>query len=320
MPIEELPSEGSQEEAEELVRRFPVKLPSFELKRVNISLLNVDYAPPHGTGYARPLSAGRLNRLRREWDPFACGALVLSRRYDGSIWIIDGNHRRVVAYEKGITQLPAMLFADLERPREADLYTKLGTVLGQTPLTRFQSKIIAGDAAAMDILRIVESQDLRINIAASHYAPGYIQAVARVEWIYARGGPEALDWVLGVLVDAWDGERDSLTELMLEGVFQFWLRYADAVDVDMLTGMLQGMGVQALNDRADAILHRIAISTQAALGRAMEEVWNQRFPASRLTRWDKAPTRLYQDVTLNERGSTVFTRQSRNPAPQHLGE
>jgi len=295
-------------------------MPSFELKRVHIVALNVDYAPPHGTGYARPLSAGRLNRLRRDWDPFAVGSLVLSRRADGSIWIIDGNHRRVVAYEQGILQLPAVLFSDLERSREADLYTKLGTVLGQTPLTRFQSKIVAGDPAALDIVRIVEAQGLRINITTSHYAHANIQAVARVEWIYARSGPEALDWVLGLLADAWDGERDSLSELMLEGVFQFWLRYAETVDTDKLADLLAGMGVQALNDRADAILHRIAVSTQSALGRALEEVWNQRHPTEKLARWDKAAVRPYRDITLNERGSTVFTRQARNPAPQHLGE
>ena len=110
--------------------------------------------------------------------------------------IIDGNHRRVVAYEKGITQLPAMVHSNLERPTEADLYTKLGTVLGQTPWTRFQAKMAAGNPYAHYIVKIAARYDLDVN--AQGHMDGRIQAVARLEWIHGRGGPERSQLGAGV--------------------------------------------------------------------------------------------------------------------------
>ena len=40
---------------------------------------------------------------------------------------------------------------------------------------------------------------------------GTIQAVARAEWIYARGGPDGLNWVFGFLTEAFNGDRESLS-------------------------------------------------------------------------------------------------------------
>ena len=81
----DLPPEGDEEEARELVARNPVRMPIYRLERVAISTLNVDYAPPYGNGYARPLSEGRLKQLRRDWDPLAVSPMTLSRRPDGSL-------------------------------------------------------------------------------------------------------------------------------------------------------------------------------------------------------------------------------------------
>jgi hypothetical protein len=312
---EELPAEGSQAEAEAVIRQLPMAMPAYDLRRVNIATLNVDYAPPHGSGYARPLSHGRLTRLRRDWDPMAVGTMVVSRRSDNTLWIIDGNHRRYIAYERGIPQLPAMVFSNLERAREADLYTKLGTVLGQTPYTRFLSKLVAGDESALEVQRIVEAHDLRI---AMQYGDGILQAVARLEWIFARSGSEALDWVLGLLIEAWGGHRDALAESFLEGMFQFWLRYAD-INRTQLAQLLSGAGIPAINDRVDAIIRRIALNTSHATGRAAEEIWNQRYPKQQIPRWDRAPVRPYHNVGLTERGSVTHPQAAGDPVPQHLG-
>ena len=204
-----LPPEGDEDEARALVDRNPVRLPTYRLERVTVAVLNVDYSPPHGTGYARPLSPYRLKQLREEWDPLAVSALTLSRRPDNTLWIIDGNHRRYIAYEKGMFQLPALVHSGLERGQEADLYTKLGTVLGQTPWTRFQAKLVSGDDAANDIMLLADRYS--IELGGTSKGDNRINAVARVEWIYARGGPEGLNWVLGCLTDAYGGDRDSLS-------------------------------------------------------------------------------------------------------------
>lgn len=323
MVARELPPEGDQAEADQLVAKHPIQLPKYRLERVAVSSLVVDYAPPHGNGYARPLSIGRLNWLRRNWDPLACAPLVISRRGDGQMYVVDGNHRRYVAYEKGMLQLPAMVHQGLDRSREAGLYTKLGTVLGQTPLTRFRSKLVAGDPAASAIQKCVLRCDLELDLTGGKHADGVIQAIARVEWIYARGGEAALTWCLEFLVDAFEGERSSLSEQILEGTFGFWLRYASDVNLDHLVRVIKGAGIQALDDRSASLFRRYLTSPGNSVGRALLEMYN----ASKLPQGSRKLGGWVENVVgpnvvtvrFKERGGGHAILSGRDPAPQQLG-
>jgi hypothetical protein len=323
--VSPLPEEGDPEEARQLVERHPVRLPSYRLERISVSTLNVDYAPPYGNGYARPVSESRLKQLREQWDPLAVSPLTLSRRTDNTLWVIDGNHRRVVAFEKGMLQLPAMVHTGLERATEADLYTKLGTVLGQTPWTRFLAKLAAGDESANAIVRIAQRYDLIINGLKSSQ-DGAIQAVARVEWIYGRGGPEGLNWVLSFLSSAFDGQRDSLGELQMEGAFSFYLRYADMVDRNEIAQILGAGGVLAWIDRAASIFSRIDYGRRAntygvAILEMVNDVWHKRGKSAKqlLPEWERSPSLFgtrFRDVPRNMHGGT---KPDSSPAPQQLG-
>lgn len=323
---DDLPPEGDEEEARELVAKHPVRLPVYRLERVAISQLQVDYAPPYGNGYARPLSEHRLKQLRRDWDPLAVSPMTISRRADGSLWIIDGNHRRLVAYEKGIAQLPAMVHANLSRELEADLYTKLGTVLGQTPWTRFQAKLVAGNDTARDIIKIAQRYDLEVN--AMGHLDGRIQAVARLEWIYARGGPEGLNWVLAFLSSAFDGQRDSLGELQLEGTFGFYLRYANSVQREEVARILGAGGVNAWHDRAESIFGRVDVGNRSntygvAIADVVNDTWRKKgkkvkdlLPAwvANLSVYNLQP---FKDVPFNSHVA-MHQRPDHEPAPQQL--
>jgi hypothetical protein len=316
--------EAGEAEAQEILARHPIELPKYRLDRVHVAALSVDYAPPHGEGYARPLSQGRLARLRREWDAMACSPLVISRRIDNTLWVIDGNHRRVVAYEMGMTTLPAQVFSGLSREREADLYTKLGTVLGQTPMTRFRARIVSGEDVANEVIRIVEECQFELDLTGGTYRDGTIQAVARTEWIYARGGEEGLRWVLNLVGDAYDGLRDSLGSRFLEGTFGFWLRYAKLVNRDILVDRLKGAGIQALEDRSGSIFRRFATSPGNSVGRAMAEMYNTAPNTKRLPEWQESvlgpefrglPRMGHQPEPM----SAAWHQRGDAPAPQHLG-
>jgi hypothetical protein len=321
---DELPLEGDPEEAAALVSRRPIEFPKHRLEHVHVAQLNVDYAPPNGNGYARPLSQGRLARLRRDWDPMACGPLVISRRSDDTLYVIDGNHRRVIAFEKGVQRLPALVFSGINRPREADLYTKLGTVFGQTPATRFQSKLVAGDKSARHIVKIVESYGL--SIASGKYRETEIKAVARVEFIYARGGEEALNWVLGVLTEAYPQDSSALAEMILEGAFGFWWRYAKDVDQRQLAKILSGAGLTALHDRADSTFAKYDLGARSnTYGVAMSEMWTAA-TKKKLPKWERIVIGPPHDVERGEgglflpkyRSGTGYYRTAADPAPQHL--
>jgi len=323
--IEDMSEEEAEQEARELVAKHPVKLPTFRLERIKVGDLSVDYAPPYGSGYARPLSEHRLRQLRRDWDPLAVSPLVISKRADGSLWVIDGNHRRCIAFEKGIVTLPAMIHVGLERTTEARLYTMLGTVLGQTPWTRFQAKLAAMDEDSLAIVRIAQENNVGIDFNAG-YKPGVVRAVARVEWIYARGGPAGLDWVLGFLMEAFDGNPESLGELQLEGSFGFYLRYAEKVKRDEAARMLGSAGMDAWHDRAASIWQRIDLGPRSnTYGQAIADVINDRWKKQGkslkqlLPAWTKnlGAFQPFHDVKFSSR-MNWSSRPDHNPAPQQL--
>lgn len=319
---DELPPEGSEEEALAVLRQVPLRMPSYELKRVSTKELLVDYAPPNGDGYARPLSENRLRILRRDWDSMACSPLIISRRADGTLFVVDGNHRRCIAFEKGISSLPAMIFSGLERAREADLYVKLGTTLGQTPWTRFQSKLVAGDRDAIDIVNIATAHGLEAN--AISYQDGRIQAIARLESIYGRGGPEGLNWTLSVVQGAFQGNRESLGEMQLEGVFSFWQRYGTLVDQAEVTNLLGAAGLSAWHDRAASIWGRLDVGKRSntygmAVADLLNDTWRRKGkkPKDLLPAW--VPN--IAQVFVGRPGThSSYTLGDSHLAPQHLGE
>ena len=326
--MDDLTDEEGEQDARAALRRSPIRLPTYKLERVHVATLNVDYSPPHGSGYARPLSEHRLKQLRMDWDPLAVSPLTISRRNDNTLWVIDGNHRRVVAYEKGMQQLPAMVHTGLERATEADLYTKLGTVLGQTPWTRFQAKLVAGDQAALDIMQIAQRYDLQID---GYYGAGdgHIAAVARVEWIYARGGAEGLNWVLGFLSAGFGDMREAYGEMQLEGVFGFYVRYADKVNRDEVARMIGASGINAWYDRAASIWSRIDVGARSntyglAIADAVNEVWKKKGKKGRelLEPWTTNlaafGSRYRQGVSFRESSNNWTSASPRNPAPQAL--
>jgi len=319
---EELPPEGSEEEALEILRQVPLRMPSYELKRVNVTQLLVDYAPPNGSGYARPLNDNRLKILRRDWDSMACSPLIISRRDTGDLYVIDGNHRRNVAFDKGIVTLPAMIFSGMDRAREADLYTKLGTVLGQTPWTRFQSRLVAGDDAANAIVRIATDNSLEVN--AISYQDGRIQAIARLDSIYLRGGPDGLDWTLKVLWGSFSGNRESLGEMQLEGVFSFWQRYAALVDETEVVQLLGAAGLNVWHDRAASIWGRSDVGKRSntygmAIADLINDTWRRRGKRVKelLPAWAPNIAQLAGGYRMGVR-SGYSTNSDR--APQHLGK
>ena len=258
--------------------------------------------------------------------------LVISRRAEG-LWVIDGNHRRFIAFEKGMLQLPAMVHSGLTRQREADLYTKLGTVLGQTPWTRFQSKIAAGDDAAADIVKIAQRHGIEIN-GGTGKGDGRIVAVGRTEWIYARGGPEGLNWVLGFLAEAFDAESHALSEITLEGVFMFYARYADKISRSEAAKIMGPPGFWAWDARATGLWDRVDVGRRSntyglAIQEYVNDVWGKQGKRAKqlLPRWEASLGQFgnrFRDVAYGYRSTTTQWRTTQgdgrnNSAPQQLG-
>ncbi len=104
---------------------------------------------------------------------------------------------------------------------------------------------MADDKTAWAVKDIVEAHGFSINyVTASNSSPEMaaraIMSVATLQRIYRYGGAEALEFVLSVIKDLWPGDPNRIKEVVLGGLYSFWIRMKGEVDVERLVDRLSG--------------------------------------------------------------------------------
>lgn len=120
--------------------------------------LNVDHA------YQRDRVANaRVNEIASRWSWLACGTLCVARRPDASLWVVDGQHRKLAADRRSdIATLPCLVFAVVAAPEEAAGFRRANTA--RTAISShalWKAGVAAGDAEAIAIKAFVEASGYR---------------------------------------------------------------------------------------------------------------------------------------------------------------
>lgn len=243
------------------------------------------------SSYGRATSDSNLVRLRSKWNILKMGTLYASFRSDGRYAVIDGWHRRLVAEEKGFLNLPCYVYLDLTLAEEADLYDAFGTVFPQSGLVKFRARLVAGDAVAVAIDRIVHEAGLRINYfshssAGVNRRPTDINGVAGIEAIYQGYGSDHLLNVLQTVQRWFPGDGGALRESVIRAISQFLAQYdmnlnrhaAPPVDLSRMEVRCQVSGLTPVVRRANSIRMDERITLVAATGRALRATYNQGLP------------------------------------------
>lgn len=101
--------------------------------------------------YQRPEAKQKVLRIAAEfsWQKFGC--LVVSLRADNRHVVIDGQHRAMAVLRRDdITQVPCMIFTELEVSDEAGAFVGLNTARKPvSALVKYEAQLIAGDAIAV---------------------------------------------------------------------------------------------------------------------------------------------------------------------------
>ncbi len=127
---------------------------------IHKNLLNVDKE------YQRTsVSWTRVNEIASSWSWKACGVLSVAKRPDSSLWVFDGQHRKLGADKRAdITTLPCIVFDSEVVAEEAQAFYDVNTNRGNMPWTdKFRALIAANDPTAMQVKEMVESEGYTIN-------------------------------------------------------------------------------------------------------------------------------------------------------------
>jgi hypothetical protein len=164
-------------------------------------------------GYQRSIEGETARKLIREiaadWDWDLCQPIAVSRREDGTLWVIDGQHRHAAAKLRGdISLLPAQVLRFSGPAEEAEAFVRLNQQRRRLSGTElFRAAVAAGDPEKTSILAAIEGAGLTIAPHQNYqfWKPGMIFHLAGIEKAWREHGEEACSTALVLLRQAWPG-------------------------------------------------------------------------------------------------------------------
>jgi hypothetical protein len=159
--------------------------------------------------YQRDLDGRRVDAMASGYNPSLVGVPVISRRGDGTLVRIDGQHRLAanIAAGHGDAAILMELHEELSLREEAELFLRLNggrKAVGQ--IDKYRARLEAHEPVALDIQATLKRVGCKISKSLQR---GGVMAVQAVEYAYHRGNLEPTMRVLVAWLDldpaAFDG-------------------------------------------------------------------------------------------------------------------
>lgn len=164
--------------------------------------------------YQRSLQLGQsqslIRKIAQHWNWDLCQPLVVSRREDGGLFVIDGQHRLAAArLREDITQLPAVVLTYGSAADEAANFVHLNQQrrpLGKVEL--FRAAVASGETEAVAISDLITEAGLALapHSNSTAWKPGQIANLSGIEETYRRFGPDITGTALSVMRTAFAGQ------------------------------------------------------------------------------------------------------------------
>jgi hypothetical protein len=180
--------------------------------------------------YQRSLAADASQTLVRRiavfWDWGLCQPINVARREDGSLWIVDGQHRHAAAIVRGdIAHLPCVVQSFANRGDEAAAFVALNKQrrpLGAVEV--FKASLAAGDEDAAAVMAVITAAGLSIAPHCNHVAwkSGMLYCVPTIATGYRRHGKLVVSSALCALSEAFAGQVLQYAGNLIEGLIPFY--------------------------------------------------------------------------------------------------
>ena len=198
----------------------------------------------------RSLDRARARRIADTFDRQAFGFVHVSRRADGSLHLVDGQHRvealRMLGNEEPFS---ALVYYGLTLDQEARLFLALNEQTAVKSFQKFLARIIAGEPVAVGINEIVARCGLKL-VESTRGDDGRVHSTAALERVYlgrgaaARPGkpqdgentyPGILEKTLQTIIESWGPTHAALQSQIIESVGIVFHRYPDTVEpIDLI--------------------------------------------------------------------------------------
>lgn len=171
-----------------------VPIPEFILEPIPLRELRLD------ARYQRDLREDAVLAIVDNFRSEQFQPITVGMRGDGSLHIVDGQHRFAAARRMGWATVPCMIFESDGFEHEATVFERLQT--HRAPLTvaqRWKARVARGEPKAVAITQIVQSLGLELRHNTKSHTS--FTAFIACEKAYERGN---LRDVLVLIIQAWD--------------------------------------------------------------------------------------------------------------------
>ncbi len=255
--------------------------PRFEL--VPLGALNVDMT------YQKELNLGWARKIARDFDPAVFEEPQVSKRADGSYWLLDGQHRCRGLRELGMPDdhpVRCKVRTGLTVSDEAAIYWKLNKLRKNTKAVEtFKAQLAAGDPRAKAIEEVVRRAGLRLLLSGHRAGPGQIEAVDSLGFIYDRGGADLLYETLDILRAAWPDEASAFRGEIIRGAGVFVSRYRGEYAVTRVIHVLGRVTPSTLVRRGAAQRSEHGGDSRTGTARAIRAIYNKGLRSRLLSEW-----------------------------------
>lgn len=240
--------------------------------------------------YQRAIDLARVDRIARIFNRAALGAVTVSQRADGSLWVIDGSHRTAASIQVGETEIPAIIMTGLTEAEEAARFLELNDAKAVSAVGKFTASVVANMPVQTAINSLVKAYGWKV---CDQKGAGQISAVAALEFIYggakerpSEDGFTILDTVVRIVTTSWRMDADGMNGQLLRGLGRVVARYQGQIDTQHLIRKFQETTPHILLGEARSAAKTLNISTADGVARAVVMTYNIKRRKNTLPAWE----------------------------------
>jgi hypothetical protein len=197
--------------------------------------------------------------IKRRFKPEALGVIVVSRRRNGTIHIIDGQHRATLCRQMNYTEpMACLVYSGLCQADEAAMFRVLNDRRKVNVIDLFRVRVVEGDPVATELSDVLDKEGW---IVQPNKTQGSFAAVSALEKVYKGWGPTetanrgACETLMSVITKAWGLDPHGARAEIITGLGLLLTYHGNKVDVGKLVtelGRISG-GPRVLCGRASSL-------------------------------------------------------------------
>jgi len=175
-----------------------------------------------------------LNRLKNKWDERKLTPIILvPHPEEHRFAVVDGQGRCLVAPEKGMDRLNAIILMDAPEDLEERLKFEAEYFIGQDsevenvkPLEKHLSRVIIGDSAAVSLDKLLNKYGIKFVATRGNRGESILGSYTDAYSIVKAHGEKCLDFIFSIIENAgWNKETNGYATFVMRALREIWIAH-----------------------------------------------------------------------------------------------